>query len=133
MAVSIILFYLRYNGSFPFNLKNIFPCHTNKCIYCPNILFGLFNHFYLWYNWVVTWDLPGDPVVKHLTSNTVHTSSISGWGAKIPRAVGPLSLSTATRERQRHRYRAGAHARPVPQRPRTAMSSSKLLRFLAVS
>ena len=119
--------------SFQFNLKNIFPCHTNKCTYCPNILFGPFNYFYLWYNWVVTWDFAGDPVVKYLSSNTADTSSISGWGTKIPHAIGPLSLSTAARERQHHscwacvpQWKKPIQCNKDPAQPKT---SSKLLTY----
>ena len=41
---------------------------------------------------------PGGPVVKNSPCNAGDTSSIPGWGTKVPRAVKQLSLSTATRE-----------------------------------
>ena len=32
-------------------------------------------------------DFPGDPVVKNLPSNAGDTSSVPGWGTKIPHAA----------------------------------------------
>ena len=37
-------------------------------------------------------DFPGDPQVKNPPSNTGDAGSISGWGTKIPHAMGQLSL-----------------------------------------
>ena len=51
-------------------------------------------------------DFPGGPVVQNLPSNAGDTGSISGWGAKIPHAVGQLSPRAATTEPAR----SGAHA-----------------------
>ena len=36
-------------------------------------------------------DFPGGPVLKNLPSNVGDTGSISGWGTKIPHALGRLS------------------------------------------
>ena len=41
---------------------------------------------------------PGSPVVKKQSSNAKDTSSIPGWGTKIPHAKGQLRLCTTTRE-----------------------------------
>ena len=43
------------------------------------------------------------PVVNNLLSNAGDMPGlISGWGIKIPHAVGQLSLSAATREAMHH-------------------------------
>ena len=34
------------------------------------------------------WDIPGSPVVKFLASTGGGMGSISGWGTKIPHAMG---------------------------------------------
>ena len=41
-------------------------------------------------------NFPGGPVVKNLLSNAGDIGSIPGWGTKIPRASGQLSLSAGT-------------------------------------
>ena len=46
----------------------------------------------------VSWDFPGGPVVKNLPSNTGDTSSIPGWGIKIPHISGQLSPHATTKE-----------------------------------
>ena len=38
-----------------------------------------------------SWDLPGSPVVKSLSSNAGDTGSIPGQGTKIPHIEGQLS------------------------------------------
>ena len=43
-------------------------------------------------------DFPGGPVVENPPSNAGDMNLISGWGTKIPHAVGQLSLCTTTRE-----------------------------------
>ena len=43
-------------------------------------------------------DFPGGPLVKNPPSNAGHTGLISGWGTKIPRAAGQLSLRATTIE-----------------------------------
>ena len=43
-------------------------------------------------------DFPGGPVVKNLLSNAGDMGSISGWGTKIPHALGQLSLRAPTIE-----------------------------------
>ena len=45
-----------------------------------------------------TWDFPGGPVVKNLSSNAVDAGLIPGRGTKIPHAVGQLSPRTTTTE-----------------------------------
>ena len=37
-------------------------------------------------------DFPGGPEVKNLPSNAGNMGSIPGWGIKIPRAEGQISL-----------------------------------------
>ena len=39
--------------------------------------------------WVHLGDFPGGPVVKTSPSNAGGVGSISGWGAKVPHALGP--------------------------------------------
>ena len=34
-----------------------------------------------------SWDFPGGPVVKNLNCNSRNSSSIPGWGTKIPHAM----------------------------------------------
>ena len=34
-----------------------------------------------------SWDFPGGPVVKNLSSNLVYVGSIPGWGNKVPHAM----------------------------------------------
>ena len=43
-------------------------------------------------------DFPGGSVIKTLPCNAWDTSSIPGWGTKIPHTVGQLSLHAATTE-----------------------------------
>ena len=45
-------------------------------------------------------------MVKNLPSNAGDTGSIPGWGNKIPRAAGQLSLRTTTTELVRLKERA---------------------------
>ena len=45
-------------------------------------------------------DSPGGPVVKNPSCNAEDTSSIPGWGAKIPHATGQLSPCATTTERK---------------------------------
>ena len=45
-----------------------------------------------------SWDFPGSPVVKSLSSNAGDTGSIPGQGTKIPHAAGQLIPSDRTRE-----------------------------------
>ena len=49
-----------------------------------------------------TRDFSGGPAVKNPPSNAGDTGSIPGWGTKIPRAMGQLSLHTATTEPVHH-------------------------------
>ena len=51
----------------------------------------------------ISWDFPGGPVVKTSPSSTEGVGSISGRGAKIPRAAGQLSPRATTREKPVHR------------------------------
>ena len=50
------------------------------------------------HNWLL-WDFPGSPVVKNSPFNAGDTSSIPGWGPKLPHASGQLSLSHAHRNK----------------------------------
>ena len=43
-------------------------------------------------------DFRGGPAVKNLPCNAEDTSSIPGWGAKVPYAAEQLSLSTTATE-----------------------------------
>ena len=46
----------------------------------------------------MTWDFPGGPVVKNLSSKTGDTGSILGWGTKISNAMEQLSLHAPTKD-----------------------------------
>ena len=48
-------------------------------------------------NKYVLWGIPGGPVVEYPTSNAGDTGSTPAWGAKIPYAVGQLSLCATTK------------------------------------
>ena len=50
--------------------------------------------------------LPGGSVVKNPPSNTGDAGSISGWGTKIPHAMGQLSVYAATAESESCNWRA---------------------------
>ena len=41
---------------------------------------------------------PGGPEVRNVPSNAGDMGSIPGWGFKIPRAAGQLSLCATTKE-----------------------------------
>ena len=43
-------------------------------------------------------DFPGGSVVENLPSSAGDAGSIPGWGAKIPHAMGKLSLRAATED-----------------------------------
>ena len=60
---------------------------------------------------IITWDLPGGPVVKTLLSNAGDPSSIPGQGIEIPHAVGQLSPCDATREKAREPQRRPSEAK----------------------
>ena len=61
-------------------------------------------------------DFPGGPVLKNPPSNAGDTGSISGWGTKIPRAVGQLSLHAAATDPTC----SGACVPQLEKSPRTA-------------
>ena len=43
-------------------------------------------------------DFPGGPTVKNPSFNAGDAGSIPGWGTKIPRAAGQLSLHATTKD-----------------------------------
>ena len=47
---------------------------------------------------VTRWDFPGGPVVKTLPSSAGGEGSITGQGAKIPHALGPINQKHKTEE-----------------------------------
>ena len=68
-----------------------------------------------------SWDLPGSPVVKSLSSNAGDTGSIPGQGTKIPHASGQLSTSATNREPCTLQWRAHV----TQGRPSTAKKKEK--------
>ena len=70
------------------------------CFYCghPFTMLGV-SLFISCKNKIQCGDFPGGPVVKNPPSNAGDVGSIPGWGTKIPRAAGQLSLCATTREK----------------------------------
>ena len=91
----------RKNSLLFFNIVHMFL--QADCLLIPSLFSAdILSKFpkrpvYLWIK-AAERDLPGGPVVKNLPSNAEDASSIPGWGAKIPYAMGQLSACTATRE-----------------------------------
>ena len=77
-------------------------------------------------------DLTTGPGVESLPANKEDTSSIPGWGTRIPRAAGQLSLRAAARNRysQINKYLKTTTTRERNQESNTKLSRLPVLRQL---